>query len=91
MLFAKLMQYTVHFSHTFVIISQVFLCINQLDFELGIDLRFMNKLNSLSAKLDYYFVTEYAPVVKEFTRMWKILTTMMNLCLVQTRIKPNFF
>ena len=70
------MQYTVHFSHTFVIISQVLLCmIYQFGFELGIDLkyclRFMNKLNSLSAKLDNYFVTEYAPVVKRFTKMWK--------------------
>ena len=58
-----------------MIISQVLLCIYQLGFELGIDLkyclRFMNKLNSLSAKLDYYFVTEYATVVKGFTKMWK--------------------
>ena len=59
MLFAKLMQYTVHFSHTFVIISQVLLCIYQLGFELGIDLkyclRFMKKLKQFIGEIRQLF------------------------------------
>ena len=83
MLFAKLMQYTVHFSHTFVVISQVLLCIYQLGFELGIDLkyclRFMKKLKQFIGEIRQLFCHRvHSRGLGIYKNVERLLTTMMN-------------